>query len=197
MGPGTSSGPGTPIRPYPETVIPSIVRRINTFTIPGVGPIQYWVADTKQNGICTALRLANGEWDGLQNDGRVAGSMPGCRATRKQLSDGALILDGFDYEQTSVAGTNGKSWAIEYGAVTVPNAAEVRETINGVTAPIIDGQYFAIALQPARPGPGRHRPPRGPQRLRPTRRRGGQATARHNDDSVSRPAANAQARMVT
>ncbi len=75
--------------------------------------------------------------------------MPGCRPTRKQLSDGALILDGFDYEQTSVTGTNGKSWAIQYGAVTIHGAAQVRETVNGVTAPIIDGRYFAIALQPA------------------------------------------------
>jgi hypothetical protein len=130
-----------------QTVIASTVRRIKTFTVPGVGPIQYWVANTKQQGICTALRLPDGEWAGLQHDGRVAGSMPGCRPTRAQLGRGALILDGFDYEQTTVTGSTGQSWTIQYGAVSVPNATQVRETVNGITTPVIDGEYFAIALR--------------------------------------------------
>jgi hypothetical protein len=130
-------------------VIASTVRRIKTFTVPGVGPIQYWVANTKQHGICTAPRLPDGEWAGLQHDGRVAGSMPGCRPTRTQLSGGALILDGFDYEQTTVTGSTGQSWTIQYGVVSVPNATQVRETVNGISTPVIDGRYFAIALQPA------------------------------------------------
>jgi hypothetical protein len=47
----------TPAALWHQTVIASTVRRIKTFTVPEVGPIQYWVASTKQHGICTALRL--------------------------------------------------------------------------------------------------------------------------------------------
>jgi hypothetical protein len=137
----------TPAALWHQTAIASTVRRIKTFTVPGVGAIQYWVANTDQQGICTALRLPDGEWAGLQHDGRVAGSMPGCRPTREQLSRrGALLLDGFDYEQTTATGSTGQSWTIQYGAVSVPSATQVRETVNGVTTPVIDGRYFAIAL---------------------------------------------------
>ena len=137
----------SPATLWHQTVIGTTVRRIKTFTVPGVGPLQYWVADTNQHGICTALRLPDGDWAGLQHDGRVAGSRPGCRPTRAQLGAGSLILDGFDYEQTTVTGSTGHPWTIQYGAVSVSDATQVRETVNGVTTPIIDGRYFAIALR--------------------------------------------------
>lgn len=130
----------------PETVIASSVRRVTTFPVPGVGPIQYWAADTRQHGICTALRLSSGDWDGLQYGGRVSGTLPGCRPTRAQTGRGALILDGFDYLETMLSG-HGKSWTILYGIVSVSDATRVRETVSGVIAPVVGGHYFAIVLK--------------------------------------------------
>jgi hypothetical protein len=139
----------TPAALWHQTVIPSTVRRVETFTVPGVGLIQYWVADTEQHGICTALRLPGGTWAGLQHNGQVGGSMPGCRPTRAQVSGGALGLDGFDYQDSAVIDNNGKPWLLTYGVVTARgDATQVRDTVSGTTAPVVEGQYFALAVRP-------------------------------------------------
>lgn len=129
-----------------ETVIPSSVRQIETFTIPKVGTVQYWVADTEQHGICGAVRLPDGRWAGLQHGGQQGGSPPGCRPTRAQ--DGGLVIDGFDDELSDVTDSTGKSWIIDYGRITAPgDATRVRDTFSGTSAPVVDG-YYALALRP-------------------------------------------------
>jgi hypothetical protein len=134
---------------WTQTVIPSTVRRLGTFTLAGVGPIQYWVADTDQHGVCGALRMANGQWVGLQHEGKVGGNMPGCYPTRAQTGAGALIIDGFDYIESSVTGRRGQRWYIIYGAVSRPQTpTRVRDTFSGTSAALVSGHYFAIAVHP-------------------------------------------------
>jgi hypothetical protein len=139
----------TPAATWTQTVIPSTVRRLGTFTLAGVGAIQYWVADTKQHGVCGALRTSNGQWLGLQHEGKVGGNMPGCYPTRAQVGAGALIIDGFDFIQSSVTGRHGQHWYIIYGAVSTPQTpTRVRDTFSGTSASLVSGHYFAIALHP-------------------------------------------------
>ncbi|MGN6869619.1 MAG: hypothetical protein ACTHMY_14605 [Solirubrobacteraceae bacterium] len=132
-----------------ETVIPSTVRQLGTFTVAGVGRIQYWVADTRQHGICGALRLPGGDWAGFSNGGRDGGQFPACYATRRQTGLGALIIDGFDYLQTTVPSHNGQRWYILYGAVsTRGTAVRVRDGFSKREASLVRDRYFAIALHP-------------------------------------------------
>lgn len=130
-------------------MIAPTVRQIETFTLPGVGAVQYWVADTEQHGICTALRLPDGTWAGLQHNGRVGGSMPGCRPTRAQLSRGTFGLDDFDHQDSGVIARSGKAWLPDYGVVTAPrHATRVRDTVSGISAPVVAGKYFVLAVRP-------------------------------------------------
>ncbi len=140
--------PGPPSPPQ-ETVIPSTVRELGTFAVTGVGRIQYWVADTSQQGVCGALRLPDGEWAGLHNAGRDGGQFPACYATRRQTGAGVLIIDGFDYLDTTVPTDNGQRWYVLYGAVSGNHApARVLDTFSKRTASLVRDQYFAIALHP-------------------------------------------------
>jgi hypothetical protein len=137
------------VSPPQETVIPSSVHELGTFGVPGVGRIQYWVADTRQHGICGALRLADGDWAGLDNGGRDGGQFPACYPTRRQTGAGALIIDGFDYLQTTVPSHNGQRWYILYGAVSGSGiAVTVRDTWSRRVASLVRDDYFAIALHP-------------------------------------------------
>ena len=130
-------------------MIASSVRKLGTFSIAGVGPIQYWVANTKQHGICGALRMSNGQWVGLQNGGRENGSFPGCYPTRAQTGAGVLIIDGFDFTLSSVTGRQGQRWYIIYGAVSgQQNPTRVHDTFSNTNAELVSGHYFAIALHP-------------------------------------------------
>jgi len=149
FGPEFSPHKGVPMKPYPETVIPATIREIETFKLAGVGTVQYWVADTKQRGICRGLRLPDGKWAGLQNRGRAGGSMPGCTPTRAQMSGGALGPDPFDDQTSDVRDSSGRPWILVYGIVSTTrgHATEVRETISGRHAPVVDG-YFALAIRP-------------------------------------------------
>lgn len=148
MGAGFSTGPGAPITPYPETVIPSTVRELGTFSPAGVGTVQYWTADTRQHGVCGALRLPDGVWVGLQKH-PANGSMPGCWPTRNQTGWGALIIDGFDYITSGVIGRQGQRWMLAYGAVSVPQTTtRVRDIHSGTDAAIVSDNHFVIALHP-------------------------------------------------
>jgi hypothetical protein len=139
----------TPAAEWKQTVIPSTIRKLGTFTVAGVGPLQYWVANTKQHGVCGALRTADGQWVGLQHRGMAGGSFPGCYPTRAQVGAGALIIDGFDFIESSVNGRQGQRWIIIYGAVSAPQTlARVRDTFSGTNASLVSGHYFAIALHP-------------------------------------------------
>lgn len=133
----------------PQTVIPSTVRNLGTFGLAGVGPLQYWVADTQQHGVCGGLRMSNGQWVGLQHEGKVGGNMPGCYPTRAQVGAGALIIDGLDYIESSVTDRAGQRWYIVYGAVSGRQTpTRVRDTFSKTSASLISGHYFAIALHP-------------------------------------------------
>jgi hypothetical protein len=139
----------TPAAEWRQTVIPSTVRTLGTFTVAGVGPLRYWVADTKQHGVCGALRTPDDQWVGLQHKGMAGGSFPGCYPTRAQVGAGALIIDGFDFIESSVNGRQGQRWIIIYGAVSAPQTlARVRDTVSGTNASLVSGHYFAIALHP-------------------------------------------------
>jgi hypothetical protein len=139
----------SPAAKWKQTVIPSTVRMLGTFSVAGVGPVQYWVADTQQHGICGALRMPNDQWVGLQHRGMEDGSFPGCYPTRAQVGAGALIIDGFDFIMSSVTGRQGQRWILTYGAVsTTQTLARVRDAFSGTNASLVSGHYFAIALHP-------------------------------------------------
>jgi hypothetical protein len=85
----------------------------------------------------------------LGNGGRGGGQFPACYPTRSQAGAGALIIDGFDYIQTTVSSDNGQRWYIIYGAVSV-NQTPVRvvDTVSKRDASLVRDHYFAIALHP-------------------------------------------------
>jgi hypothetical protein len=133
-----------------ETAIPSTIRKLATVDVPGVGAIQYWVAETEQHGRCWGLRGPNGAWLTLAMNDRSAGSVPGCGPTRKQLvlaqgnSSVGLMPMSVDYLANSVTGATGQTWQIYYGTVDANNAVAVRDLSTGKTAPLIDGRYFLL-----------------------------------------------------
>ena len=138
-----------------ETVIRSTVRRLAVVHVPGVGAIQYWVAETQQGGRCWGLRAPSGSWLTLAMNNRSAGSVPGCGPTRKQLvlaqgdSSVGLMPMSVDYLANTVKGARGQSWAIYYGTVNADDAAAVRDQGTGRTAPVIDGRYFILVERQA------------------------------------------------
>jgi hypothetical protein len=133
-----------------QTVIPATVRKLATVDVPGVGPIQAWIADTEQHGTCWGLREPNGSWLTLAMDDRSAGVIPGCAPTRKQqvLAQGnsrvGLAPTSVDYLTNSVRAPSGQSWDIYYGTVTADGAAAVQDQGTGKTARLIAGQYFIL-----------------------------------------------------
>jgi hypothetical protein len=105
-----------------ETVIPSTVRVIDTFTVPGVGVVRYWVADTAQHGLCQAFRRPDGTWAGYPDHGTGAGNLPGCGPTRAQLVEaqgnnhvgwGPISVDEQSISMTDSAG---RWWDVYYGS---------------------------------------------------------------------------------
>jgi hypothetical protein len=135
----------SPASLWRQTAIPSSVHTIATPTIPGVGTVQYWVANTTQHGICTAIRLPDGSWAGLKNFQEVGNSLVGCRPTRAQLSAGALILSGFDYTYSYLLTRSRKELLLDYGEIIAPgDPTEVRDETTGATALVIDKKYFLL-----------------------------------------------------
>jgi hypothetical protein len=135
----------TPASLWNQTVIPSTVRVIATPTIAGIGKVTYWVANTTQNGICTAIELPGGSWAGLKNFRQVGGALVGCRPTRRQAGWGALIISGFDYTDSEVLTKSGKELVLDYGEITAPgHPTEVRNRYGGRTAAVVDGKYFLL-----------------------------------------------------
>ena len=159
-----------------QTVLPRTVTRAETISIAGVGRLQLWVASSRQHGVCSAIRLPNGDWAGLgvsrMDEG---GSVPGCHPTRQQINrSGSPVyaIDGFDYEETLVRGHDGRSWRIEYGTINPPHgrARRVRDALSGITASVADGRWFAIVF-PIHHPQAMPLAPRGAQRHRPRDRR--------------------------
>jgi len=131
-------------------VIPQTVRLATTFTVPGVGRFQLWVALSRPKGwLCTAIRQPDGTWAGLPGGERyqLGGPMLGCGVL------GWQDARGFDYWPGSIGSRDGRQWWVEWGyAPTTGHPVEVRDEISGVTVPIGDGRYFAIVIPQSHPG---------------------------------------------
>lgn len=139
-------------QPVPsETVIPSTVRRIATFVVPGVGQVQYWVGATRQHGLCQAMRQPNGTWAVLPGTvGNTAGTMPGCAETRRQqvMAQGnspyGLMPMAVDEQSISIRNHHGDLFDIYYGVVYADGATRVLDPHSHRTAPLIEGRYFVM-----------------------------------------------------
>jgi hypothetical protein len=140
---------GNPAAAFPgdgsQTVDPRTVHRATTFTVPGVGRFEYWVALSTKGWLCNAIRQPDGTWADLGTPGdkyQLGGPVPGCG---KFFWHDAR---GFAYYPTGT-----RSWRIVYGyAPTTGQPVEIRDAVSGATAPIGDGRYFAIVLPQHRPG---------------------------------------------
>lgn len=130
-------------KPVRQVVDPQTVRRAATFTIPGVGRFEYWIALSKPSGwLCDAIRQPDGTWADLQGDRyQLSGPVPGC---------GTLPwhdAEGFAYNQSGIPSPGHRQWDIAYGyAPATGHPVKIRDTVSGVTAPIGDGRYFAIVM---------------------------------------------------
>jgi hypothetical protein len=149
----TWTGPGLPTT---ETVIRSTVRMIDTIQVPGVGSLQYWVAQTAEHGVCQAFRRSDGSWAGHPPNGAGGGMADAastrlavCGATREQLvalqGNGPGLMPMSVGEQSiSQRDTTGRWWDIYYGLVTANGASGVEDLTSGQTVPVIDGHYFVM-----------------------------------------------------
>jgi hypothetical protein len=117
-----------------------------------VGRLAFWVAASRQHGLCTALRLPGGSWSGLGGSPiDQGGTVPGCAPTRAQVDRSkppVYLLDGFDYQEAIVRGHDGRQWRIEYGRVSSPRGRPVivRDRLSGITAKVLRGGWFAIVF---------------------------------------------------
>jgi hypothetical protein len=136
---------GNPAGRFPgiphQTVNPQTIRRAATFTVPGVGRFEYWIALSRQGWLCNAIRQPDGTWAALVNDMyQLGGPVPGCGGW--SWHDSA----GFAYYPASIQ-HRGTTWRIVYGyAPTAGHPVTVRDTVHGATARIGDGRYFAIVI---------------------------------------------------
>jgi hypothetical protein len=147
-----------------ELVIPTSAHVIDRFTIPGVGPVQYWIANTKQHGLCQAFARAHGIWPGNAAHSPTARFVGDCRPTREQQvhqqMKAAAAGQGFtgllpmsvDEQLVSVQGTDRRWWVIYYGVVSANGAVAVKNPRTRRTAPLINGRYFVMLSHPG-PGP--------------------------------------------
>lgn len=138
---------GNPASVFPgspqQKVIPRTVRRITTFTVPGLGQYEYWIALSRKGWLCDAVRLPDGTWADLGGKDKydLSGPVPGCG--KLPWHD----AEGFSYVQSSVSAPNGVEWRIAYGyAAATGRPVELRDRISGATAPIGGGRYFAIVM---------------------------------------------------
>jgi hypothetical protein len=146
------TAPSRPGLPH-ETVVASTVHVIDTFRVPGVGPVQYWVADTAQHGLCQALRRPDGTWAGYADHGTGGGQMPGCGPTRAQVvaaqdnSHVGLAPMSVDEQSVSIRDPAGRWWDIYFGIVAADGAAGVKDIATGHIAPLIDERYFVMVVR--------------------------------------------------
>jgi hypothetical protein len=147
----------------PELVIPASAHVIDQFTIAGVGPVQYWIANTKQHGLCQAFARAHGAWPGNAAHSSTARFVGECRPTREQSvhqeMEGAtgqnfagLLPMSVDEQSVSIQGTDRRWWVIYYGVVSAHHAVAVTNPRTRQTAPLINGRYFVMLSHPG-PGP--------------------------------------------
>jgi hypothetical protein len=154
----TPSGSTVPGLPRKQTVIPSSVRMIDSFRVPDLGAVQYWVADTAEHGVCEAFRRPDGTWAGYADHGTGGGQLPGCGPTREQTvaamtaAEGGKLRVGLspmsvDERSVSIKDSTGRWWDIYYGIVSADRAAGVKNPATGQTAPLIDDRYFVMVAR--------------------------------------------------
>jgi len=137
---------GNPAGMFPgsrhQSVNPHTVHRATTFTVPGVGRFEYWIALSRTGWLCNAIRQPDGTWAALADDKfQIGGPVPGCSGW--SWRDSA----GFAYYPMTVPGPGRRMWRLVYGyAPRTGHPVTVRDRISGVTAPIGDGRYFAIVI---------------------------------------------------
>ena len=148
----------------PELVIPTSAHVIHQFTIPGVGPVQYWIANTTQHGLCQAFARPHGSWPGNATHSPTARFVGDCRPTREQQVQLqmrvartthrflGLLPMSVDEQSVSLQGTDRRWWVIYYGVVSASGAVAVKNPRTGQTAPLINGRYFVMLSHPG-PGP--------------------------------------------
>lgn len=152
-------------------VLLDTVRQVATITVPGLGELQYWVADSTHHWLCAAMRLPDGSWIGTANKYQIGGSVPGCLPPPPNCN-GCPNLHGFDLLDTPILpiGRRG-TWMLFYGSVpTTGHPTAIRDLRTGLTAPIVAGRYVAIVLPAhvSRQRVGKHWSwdwPRGPFKL--------------------------------
>jgi hypothetical protein len=132
-----------------QSVLPASVRKAAVVAIPGLGPVEFWYAATREGGWCGALRLPSGAW----NDSPV----PGCQPSRKQVnSKGPVyVIDGFDYDVATIVEKK-TVWDVYYGVVdgTTP-AARVVDVNSGRSAAVRRGTFALVEQDTSAPPPAR------------------------------------------
>jgi hypothetical protein len=137
---------GNPAGSFPgsrhQTVNPQTVQRATSFTVPGVGRFEYWIALSRRGWLCSAIRQPDGTWAALTNDKfQIGGPVPGCGGWSWRDAN------GFAYYPTYVDAPAHRVWRLVYGyAPTTGHPVKIRDRISGATAPIGDGRYFAIVV---------------------------------------------------
>jgi hypothetical protein len=147
-----------------QDVIPGSVHKAATTTIPNVGEVEMWFADSRQGGLCTALRLPDGRWAGIMRAGAPlspldrGGTAPDCRPTRSQVNDAGsaiFVIDGLDFEEALVnaPGPGRDVWRVYYGVVDgTRTPVRVVDLVTGRSAPVAEGRFFALAIHDPEPG---------------------------------------------
>jgi hypothetical protein len=126
-----------------QTVIPQTVSRAATFTVPGAGRFEFWIARSRKGWLCEAIRQPDRTWADLGTRGdryQISGPVPGCEGVPWQDKE------GFSYYPTTISTRQG-GWRIVYGyAPATGHPVMIRDRLSGATAPIGDGRYFAIII---------------------------------------------------
>jgi len=140
-----------------ETVLPSTVHEIDTVSVPDYGQVEVWGATTKPGGFCFALKLPDGVWGGLDSahpgpdgwqGGWAGGTVPGCLQTQQQQTlkyGGTATGQALEEWESLVRNKAGQTYSIFVGYVEAQGvAATVRDSANGVTAPVSSDGYYAL-----------------------------------------------------
>jgi hypothetical protein len=160
------AGGGTPDQPatglWRQVAIPATIRRAGVLTIPHVGALELWVAETKQHGWCGAIRLPDDKWAGTK-ESSGGGTAPGCYPSRAQVNAASnppvYVISGFDYYEIEVDAreAGGTFWRVIYGVTELDKPPmRVVDTVSGRDAAILSGRVFAFAvadLHPEAPSP--------------------------------------------
>ena len=149
-GGGTHDQPVTGL--WRQVAIPATIKQAGVMTLPRVGRLELWFAETKQHGWCAAIRLPDGKWAGTK-DASGGGTAPGCYPSRAQVNADSdppvYVISGFDYHEIEVDARNdgGRFWRIVYGVTELDQPpARVVDTVSGRDAAILSGRVFALAL---------------------------------------------------